>query len=194
MLVEWVVDYITRARARMLQQFKREEAPNLDKLLQMLISEIQLAENEINEIYTFRSVQTASGAQLDILGDIVGINREGRTDADFRAAIVIQIAVNNGGGQESVLAAMLGNLTDATVIDIWEVFPAGLDIFINSDDLTLSTIQSLRRAIAATVGLSFSFTPGGVPFAFEGDSYGAGFGSTEDASVGGEFAVVYPEV
>lgn len=194
MLIEWIVDYITRARGRMLQQFKREEAPNLDKLLQVLISELQEAENEMQEILLLRAVATASGEQLDVLGDIVGINREGQVDHDFRNTIFLQIAINNGGGQEPVLSALLDNLTDATVIDIWEVFPAGLDIFINSDDLELHTIESLRRAIAATVSLNFSYTDGGVPFAFEGDSYGAGFGSSHDAAEGGEFAVVFQEV
>lgn len=194
MLIEWIIDYINRARARMLQQFKREEAPNLDKLLQVMVAEIQEAENELHELLTFRSVATASGEQLDVLGDIVGIDREGRTDSDFRDVIFLQIAINNGGGQESVLSALLDNLTDATVIDIWETFPAGLDIFINSDDLSLNTIQSLRRAIAATVSLQFAYTDGGVPFAFEGDSYGEGFGSTADAAEGGEWAAVYTEV
>lgn len=193
-LVEWIGDYITRARELMLQQFKREEAPNLDKLLQVIMSEIQVAENEINKLVELRSITTASGAQLDILGDIAGIDRQGRTDSEYRSAILVQIAVNNGGGQERVLSALLTNLTPpGTIIDIWEVFPAGLDIFVSTDTLTLSTIRSLRRAIAATVGLQFEYTPGGTPFAFEGGSFGAGFGSLY-TSDGGEFATVIPEV
>lgn len=194
MLIEWIIDFIARARGRMLQQFKREEAPNLDKLLQVLIAEIQEAENELYELRVLRSVSTASGEQLDVLGDLVGIDRNGLSDIDFRNEIFLQIAINNGGGQEPVLSALLSNLTDATVIDIWEIFPAGLDIFINSDDLSLSTIQSLRRAIAATVSLQFAYTDGGDPFAFDGDSYGLGFGSTADADEGGEWAAVYTEV
>ena len=182
------------ARTRMLQQFKAECSPNLDNLVNIFIQEIQEIEDQLFELLDKRNVVDAEGAQLDILGDIVGINREGRDDTEYRAAIQVQIQVNNTGGQEPAIAALLGVLTAALTIDIIEVFPAGLDISIDAQDVSTSTIQLLRKAIAATISLQFSqVAVGETPFAFAGASVGDGFGNLVTPTDGGLFAFVITE-
>jgi len=86
---------------------------------------------------------------------------------------------------------LLDTLTAAATIDIIEVFPAGLDIAIDDQDISVSTIQLLRRAIAATVGLQFSqVAVGETPFAFFGSTFGDGFGNLVTPTDGGVFAFV----
>lgn len=189
MTIQRIDNYDELARARMLEQFNEECAPVLNQLLGILIQEVQEAEDSLIQLKDERNITDAIGAQLDILGEITGIKREGRDDNDYRDAINVQIQVNNTGGQEAPLTSLLGLLTTASVIDIAEVFPAGLDIYVNATDVSASTILLLRKAIAATVSLQFTQSTD-TPFAMEGTSFGAGFGATNDPLIGGVFAFV----
>ena len=191
MAIEQITNYDEIARARMLEQFKLTCAPQLDGLVQMFASEIQEIEDVLFQLILERTVTVAIGAQLDIIGNIVGIDREGRTDADYRASILVQVQVNNTGGEEAALAALLENLVNPVTIDIVETFPAGLDVAIDVVGVPLSTIQLLRRAIAATVSIQFSqVAPGETPFAFAGSAFGDGFGNLVTPTDGGVFAFV----
>ncbi len=191
MAIEKINDYDDVARERMLQQFKAACAPLLDNLLQSFVGEVQEIEDVLFQLLLERTVDEAVGEQLDIIGAIVGIGREGRNNTDYRQAVLIQIQVNNTGGQESALAALLKNLVNPTTIDIVETFPAGLDVAIDATGVSASTIQLLRRAVAATVSLQFSqVDPGETPFAFSGSAFGDGFGNLVTPTDGGVFAFV----
>ena len=190
MSISAITNYRQLAESRLLKQFKEECSPNLGKLLNVLMGEIQEAETCLIDLLTQRNLTDAVGPQLDIIGNILGLDREGLDDTDYRAALQVQVLINNSGGEEPALTALLQVLTNATIIDINETFPAGLEIFIN-EPLALTTIQRLRRAVAATVDLQFSFTNGGIPIAFDGTTVGGGFGSLFDAAAGGEFSTVF---
>lgn len=191
MAISKINDYDDIARERMLEQFKAVCAGNLDGLVQIFVGEIQEIEDVLFDLLLQRVVDSATGDALDTIGAIVGIAREGRNNTDYRAAIFVQIQVNNTGGQEAALAALLENLVNPVTIDIVEVFPAGLDVAIDETGVTAATIALLRRAIAATVGLQFSqVDPGETPFAFAGSSFGDGFGNLVTPTDGGVFAFV----
>lgn len=75
-----VKDYLTEARDRVTMAF--EDKPVFDKYLQLMTDE----QTELQEVYRQlmqeRSIDTAVGAQLDIIGNIVGQPRE-LIEADF---------------------------------------------------------------------------------------------------------------
>lgn len=195
MSIEQITNYDDIARSRMLQQFKLTEAPNLEKLLQVFVGEIQEIEDRLIEMLFDRSVDQATGDQLDTIGSIVGIDREERSNVDYRSSIRTQIEVNNTGGQESSISAFLTNLVAPVTIDIVEVFPAGLDIAIDKTGVTVNTISLLRKAVAATVSLQFAqVDPGETPFAFSGSAFGDGFGNLVTPTDGGVFAFIITEV
>lgn len=69
-------DYLSVARARVTEQFKTEDHPIFDKYLQILLGgKIELQE-VFRQLMQERSIDTATGAQLDIIGEIVGQPRE----------------------------------------------------------------------------------------------------------------------
>lgn len=69
-------DYLSVARSRVTEQFKTEDHPVFDKYLQLLLAgKIELQE-VFRQLMQERSIDTAIGAQLDIIGDIVGQPRE----------------------------------------------------------------------------------------------------------------------
>lgn len=65
-----LTDYLEQARERVTEQFK--EAPVFDKYLQLLIAESEELQLVLKDLMEKRSLDTAEGVQLDILGDIVG--------------------------------------------------------------------------------------------------------------------------
>lgn len=69
------VDYLSLARTRTTEQFKLENAPIFDRYLQLLVFEIQNLQKTYQDLMQLRSLDTATGKQLDIIGDIVGQER-----------------------------------------------------------------------------------------------------------------------
>lgn len=68
------VPYIEEARERVTYQFT--DKPVFDKYLQLLIlGQVEIQE-ALKQVMQLRSIDTARGAQLDIIGEIVGQDRE----------------------------------------------------------------------------------------------------------------------
>lgn len=67
-------DYLAEARARITQQFRG--APVFDKYLQLMINSQLEIQNTIRDLMQLRDIDTATGAQLDVIGRIVGQERE----------------------------------------------------------------------------------------------------------------------
>lgn len=71
-----IEDYLAVARSRVTEQFRTEDHPIFDKYLQLLLGgKIELQE-VFRQLMQERSIDTAAGAQLDIIGEIVGQPRE----------------------------------------------------------------------------------------------------------------------
>jgi hypothetical protein len=73
-------------------------ANNIEKLLGILIEPSQSVEDALQQLMYYRFVDTAVGAQLDIIGRIVGQSRDGLSDDDYRRYIRARVAVNNSNG------------------------------------------------------------------------------------------------
>lgn len=86
---------------------------NNEKLVAALATPFQSLENALRQLLTERSVDTAAGDQLDVIGKIVGQLRLGMSDEDFRRHIRARISVNRATGVvEDILT-----VTDLVVYD-----------------------------------------------------------------------------
>ena len=179
-------DILEQARAKMLQQFKAESAPIMDKILKISADELQEAEDASYQLLLDRTLEVAGGVQLDSLGLLLDLRRNGRDDRAYRTALRLKVVINNSGGQASTLIALLKSLVSANgMIEITELFPAGVQVY--ADELTLppSAIKRVGDILAATVSLSI-VTAEENPFTMDG-SLGGGFGSVYDYTIGGRF-------
>jgi hypothetical protein len=68
------VDFLDQARERVTEQFK--EKPVVDSFVQLVANEAQEILSVFEQLMTERSIETAKGKQLDIIGDIVGQPRD----------------------------------------------------------------------------------------------------------------------
>lgn len=121
-----VVDYLEQARERTTEQFKLESAPVFDKYLQLLIQGFQNTEEVYRQLMTLRSVDTATGSQLDIIGNIVGQDRE-LLAADLFDFFGMQGALN---------AFPMGDLEDPTIGGIFYSYGTDMGGNIQLDDET----------------------------------------------------------
>lgn len=65
-------DYLEEARSRTTIQFEQDSAPVFDKFLQLVFNQAMEIQESKKELMQLRSIDTAEGAQLDIIGEIVG--------------------------------------------------------------------------------------------------------------------------
>lgn len=78
-LNEYVTEeYLEQARSRVTEQFKGKVV--FDKYLDLMLRGALELEIELGKLQQLRSIDTAQGAQLDILGEIVGQPRTGLAD------------------------------------------------------------------------------------------------------------------
>lgn len=100
-------DYVTEARGLITEQFKGK--PIMDKYLRLLLSGILDAQEVLKQIQQQRSIDTAVGAQLDVIGEIVGRPR----------GLVTSELFSYFGFQGGPLSDTFGSLNDTTVGSPW---------------------------------------------------------------------------
>lgn len=91
------VDHAATAIARLPEQFKSK--PNIEALLRCFLAPCQELEQAFQDLKLLRSVDTAEGVQLDVLGKVVGQPRNGVSDDElYRRYIRARIATNRSKG------------------------------------------------------------------------------------------------
>lgn len=90
-------NHLAEARALIIDQFKGR--PRIDGVLRSWVGRVQELETAIFDVIDARILDTATNAQLESLGSLVGEKRLGRSDADFRQAIRLRIRVNRSKGR-----------------------------------------------------------------------------------------------
>lgn len=157
-------DHVTEAQGNFIEQFKGKT--NLDALMAAWVQQVQDLEDALFEIRDETNIDNAVGVQLDVLGRIVGVDREGRTDADFRVAINARIGLNIGSGTiEEILEQIVA--LGATNIEFLDVYPAAFDIEINDAVTNGSEIANVvNDAKPAAVRASVTWHESTNPFLF----------------------------
>ena len=109
-------DYVAEARSLITEQFKG--LPVMDKYLRLILSGILDAQEVLRQLQQQRSIDTAIGAQLDVIGEIVGRPR----------GLVTAELFNYFGFESAPLAGSFGSLDDPTVGAPWYSLGAPLGI------------------------------------------------------------------
>jgi hypothetical protein len=135
-------------------------------------------ENAIFEIWTLYYLSTATGVQLDNIGAIVGIARDGRTDTEYREVIQARAILNTMSGTPEAMIQACQLLLSATQVHVQNYPGAVLIIYVNVP-VTQTQFTSLSSFLPAGVGLIVNDSnniPISDPFVFFADNTGHGFG------------------
>lgn len=188
-----IVNYVGDALKRLLTQYF--DSPNFQGLLTAMIKPMQDIESTLTDMNTLRYLPNAQGAQLDIIGEIVGIKRPpGASDALYLQYIYGKIKENFSQGQPEQVIQVFQLFTGAGLV-IYKEGVAGFVLssaWVPPDQATLDNIITiLQNTAPAGVRcdgiISFDATNA---FAYDGNLPGAGY---DDGSqtVGGKYAQLY---
>jgi hypothetical protein len=194
-MITLITDYFTRAKSRLLSQY--QGAAVYEGIIQSIAGSFQEAESVIFDLKDNRSIYNATGVQLDRFGSLLNKPRNGITDdTEYRSVLLAKAAQNvSKGTPEDVIVVFL-LLMQARYVEYVEIYPAKFYMTavgatpIGSGDTIKAAVNATRAA--GSSGDTFSSTPGD-PFVFDGDPdpQGAGFGTTDDATVGGYFSTIF---
>lgn len=131
-------------------------AEKLHKLAGILAKQSQRVENAATDILISRLLPWALGAQLDILGEWVGRSRTSLDDDVYRAAIQLQIYINNSSGNPEELTEIAKRITGATSVRYIEIGPAQYRLQVVGAAIPeglLETIQALSPGGVRLLGI-----------------------------------------
>lgn len=205
MIASQIRTHTTDAQSRLLQALQNR--PVINGIIKCLVDEIQALENAMYPLNAGRALVggTASGAQLDGIGQLVGLARSGADDTEYRVLLLGTIAQNNSRADNETLlriAELIFSATSAYIIQpespghSQHRGAASLGLEVGSPQAPANLydliISIFKKSMAANVALSWvvicDATQG---FALDGDNDGLGLGDIHDPSVGGMLASLY---
>ena len=194
-------EHIEQALERLLEQYKGK--PRIETLLGIYVDQLQEVEEAFWQLLVERWVDNALGAQLDILGAIVGQKRDGRAEEPFRAMVRARILANRSRGTAEDLIAIVVALLDATAsgaVKFEEHSGAQARVLMQTTfpDVALADVNALLQyAKAGGVRLFFeapieeaadTFTYGNVPLTTDNLR---GYSDTDANPRGGAYATAF---
>lgn len=174
------------AVGRLLAQFRGR--PRLEGVARALGTVVQGLEDVSWQVRAGRAVDTAEGAQLDVLGRVVGRERGALSDEEYRVRIKTQIALNLSSGTPGEIVGLF-RLLMPNGIQLLEQAPAAF---------VLRILGVLPIPATEALELLREAKPGGVRALLEWSDVPEdqllkldetpGLGDSDDPSVGGKLS------
>lgn len=190
--MQQITDHASEAQARLLSQF--QSLPRLTSLFAIFSEQVQVVENAIYQTYLATPLVNAVGAQLDNIGGIVGLARNGLDDATYKVLLKATIALNNSDATTDAVLSLVEQVFESAFVWVQTpntgaanklATPALLSLQICDPGIPLSLkptlLKILQAAMPSGVMLSqvdLTTAEGNKTFAFAGDGpHIAGFDS-----------------
>lgn len=185
-----ITDHVTQALARLTGTFRKDR---IKWLLAEITEEWQKAEGVIFELIEERYLSSAVGAQLDGIGDILGLERlSTQTDTAYRGDLLVWILyLKSYGGPETIIA-IVQRFTASPEVELVEYFPGSAIVTFNGTPSSRTRLPVIADG-AALGGVRIIVVQRHLdnPFVFFGGA-GGPFGTTTDPALGGVFSTVLP--
>jgi hypothetical protein len=186
--VQHITAHVDDALARRPEYLK--EKPNFEALLSAIVAPMQDIEDAAFAVLTERAIDTAIGAQLDAIGVIVGLARNGLTDDVYRRYLRAQIATNNSEGTTNeilnIARLVVHDLTVSLVIV--PHYPAAFSLVIAGAGVTadiaaiVAAFVARAKSAGVRVDVEYSTVDESAAFSFA-NGPGLGFGAGAFASL-----------
>jgi len=187
------VEHETQGLARLLRQYV--DRPRVEGFLSAYLEQVQSLDDLAIEVMTQVWPLTAIGAQIDVLGKIVGRARGGMLDDEYRLWVLAKIFINRSNGRIEEFYDVL-DILGFTGHIIREAYPClvVVELYEAIAPSTVFDLLDTARAAGARLDLVYSTTTRAATFRassiYGGDDTTAanGAGSVYDGSVGGASA------
>jgi len=148
------VDHNALGYARLLWQYRGDQ-PRLQAFLDAHLDDVQSLEDVGMDVLVGRWPLTAIGAQLDVLGKIVGQGRGSFGDDQYRLFILARILVNKSNGRTEELMNILSVLGAESIIS--SEWPGEVRLDVTSCEYPDSVGDLIMAAKAGSGRMHFVF-------------------------------------
>lgn len=153
-MVKKITTHEVDALSRIITQYKGDRG--IERMIKSGAVQIQELENAAFPLFSRLSIDSMIGTQLDLIGDIVGQNRQGQDDITYRVFLKAKIGINTSSGTiEDVLSVWKILLPDAT-LELTELFPAEISLVTDAilTDAQKDFLKDFDDILSAGVRLS----------------------------------------
>lgn len=196
MLATQITNHVQAALRRLLSQY--QDRRYIAGFYTGLVEQIQDLENAIFALNAGRQIwdgntTPAIGAQLDGIGQIVGVARNGLPDDEYILLIFGKIAENFSDDTVTAVLAVIAYVFQAEQILIQEIYPAGLYISVLNPQIPQNLFSLAQNLVENAIGagiklvLTSAETTAVFRFAGPGVSDVNGFGDVNVPDSGGVF-------
>lgn len=126
------LDHVEEGLSQLPSQW--ENSPRVRGLLESWLRQLNTFESNLIDVRDGFNMQTAIGAQLDIIGGYFSVNRLGRSDSDYRNAILTVIASGNGSGTPDQMISLFSSMANTGDVQYWEHPPLSFTMLANNGD------------------------------------------------------------
>jgi len=173
-----IENLVERAKARLIGLFKGK--PHVEDLVDVLVSQIQIAEDTAWSLVVERTLDQATGVNLDQYGTLLDEPRNGLEDDDYRRVLRARVAADDSDGEGDVILDVVSRLTDSDNVRLTEAYPHTIMVSVVvdaplTDDARERTARMTQSAVMAGVNLC-GLVEGVRPyFGFDDDPEASGF-------------------
>jgi hypothetical protein len=185
-----ITDHKTAAKNRLIDQYK--EKVNIEAIIDIYADMIQEVEGLLFDLLNNRSLSTASGKQLDLLGEILDEARSGLDDSTYKVRLLNKVSQINSEGTAEDLINIYKILMQADSIQYGELYPASVVLFAFGAT-PIGTISEIKKSLLSAKPAGVEVQAINVPttfLSFVGDPDGFGLGDLGDADLGGHLAAI----
>ena len=162
-----IADWCVVAKSWLLSQFR--DSARLIAAICAFASAFDDIEQAIADMEQLRSIDTAFGAQLDVLGLLVGLERESwEEDEDYRLALIAwALATITDGFADDAIRVAQAYLNGRSTVTYLEDYP--MTVRLTVDDQVLNYDQGhrlaviVRQTVPVSVDFALLYRPVGLP-------------------------------
>ncbi|MED5041475.1 hypothetical protein P9848_05625 [Geobacillus stearothermophilus] len=107
---------------RLTDVYKKTANNNIGKIIKLLSDELDAIQQSLDTIELWRGIDNAEGTTLDLIGENIGQQRLGLSDAAFRLRIKTKIKANTSRGDIETLNEVLRTFLSDSFIGIQEMW------------------------------------------------------------------------
>lgn len=173
MIVTKITTHVPDALNRLLEQYKGK--PKIQAIITSLVKGIQDLEDALYALDQYQQLAYSFGAQLDGIGEIVGLERNGLNDTEYLIFLYGTIAENNSDTTSTVVRYVAKTLFQAQNVFIHtpnscpgKTLPARIGLSVGSPQTELALYSEVEQAIQNTAGAGIA-----IDYIWEHDAAGA---------------------
>jgi hypothetical protein len=164
--ITYTDSHATDALARLIEQYKGR--PRMEAFIQAFADRVQDIEFALYMTLVESAIDDAVGAQLDVLGDLVGQDRQGMVDNEYRSFVKARIKANRSDGTIEQLIEIADLILESQdvppedLIEVMELYPATVlfEAFGVTANPLITWRDFLESAAAGGVRLYYSTNSG----------------------------------